>query len=169
LVSCCAARRSWSASRRAAASRSSASDLVELLELHHPHVVGLAGGVGADALGVALGLGPDLLGLPARGVAHVGGLVLGELEHRRRATAQPGVRRAADLGDLGTQALELLLELDDALLAAGQAGGQPGLLGLELPDALVDRSLVVAAAAHDRQRGCGRGRRDGRRRGRGAR
>ena len=134
--------------------------LVELLELHHPHVVGLAGGVGADAARVALGLGADLGGVTTTGVAHVAGLVLGELEHRRRAATEAGVRRVGVLLELAPQSLEVGLELDDALLAAREAGGQAGLLRLELAHALVDGRLVVATAAHDRQ-GCGRGRRRG--------
>ncbi len=181
LVSCSAASRSWSASRLAAATRSSASlrasaplllgvghqpgaVLVELLELDQPHVLGLAGRVGADRLGVAGGLVADLVRRRAR---------------RSRGPRRPPPRRAAasrwrgrrgrrTTGSAARRARparcgDLLLELERAALGLAEAAAQAGLLAAELADPGVDRVLVVAAAAHHRER-AGR-RRAGRRRG----
>ena len=68
----------------------------------------------------------------SRGGADLGGLLLGQAQHRAGATAEPGVRRGLVLGELGAGLVEGGLELEDALLGLGQARAQAGLLGGEL-------------------------------------
>ena len=170
LVSCSAASRSWSASPLgggdqvlglAAGQRTlllgvggqAAAVLVELLELDQAHVLGLAGGVGADRLGVAVGLRADLGGVALGGLADLAGLLLGEPQHRGGAATEPGVRRVLVLGELGLEGGDLLLEVDRAALGLGQAVAEPGLLAAELAELRVDGVAVVAAAADHRERG----------------
>ena len=75
--------------------------LVELLELDHPHVLGLAGGVGADRLRVAAGLLADLVGVALGVRADLGrppprrGAAWRWRGRRGRRTTGSGSRRAA--------------------------------------------------------------------------
>ena len=111
-------------------------------------------GVGADRLGVALGLLADLVGVAHRGRADLGGLLLGQPQHRGGAAAEAGVRRvlvlrrararaaSSAVSSSPTRALGLAEAAVEALALAGQ-----------LAQVGVDGGLVVAAAAHRRQRG----------------
>ena len=113
--------------------------------------------------GVALGLGADLVGVATTGVAHVRRLLLGQLEHGGGAAAESGVGRVGVLvaaRRASARARDSRSMTRCSLLARLLA--RPDFSLLELTHPLVDRGLVVAAAAHDGQRGCGGRRRSGR-------
>ena len=70
-----------------------AAGLVELLELDHPHVLGVAVGLGLSASASLGGLLADLVGLRLGLDEHLVGLLLGQAQHLAGLAAEPGVRR----------------------------------------------------------------------------
>jgi hypothetical protein len=126
--------------------------VVELTELHHPDVVGVALGLGADSQSVTLGMGADGGGTGSGFAEHVVGLLLGQPQHLTGAAAETGVRRGLVLGEPLAQADVLGLEGAKLLLGFIEAGDQAGLLRRRCTQVPVNGFLVVAPLADQRQR-----------------
>ena len=101
-----------------------AAVLLHFLELDHPDVLGLAGGIATDRPRVLRRLVTDLAGLRDGVVADLLRLLLGQPQHRARPAAQSGVRRGVVLGELLLQVVELRLELRDPLFGSSQTAAE---------------------------------------------
>ena len=170
LVSCSAASRSWSASRWAAARWSSASAFRRRRSASISAIVRVRWSssspswttrMSSASLSAAARIAAasrsawasELPGLRPRLGEHVLGLLLGQPQHLGGTTTEAGVRGCLVLADLLLELGVLRLQAAELVLGLVQAGDQAGLLGGGGAQVPVDRVLVVAAAADQRERG----------------
>ena len=131
--------------------------LVELLELDHPHVLGVAGGVRLHRGGVGARRAEDLVGAVLGRGDDLVGLLLGQAEQLAGPAAEPGVRRVSFSLACSRSVASCFSSLGETLAgcleARREARRSPG----QLAELAVHRSGVVAAATDREAAGGPRG------------